>query len=64
MTRKEWETEVRIACYKRGETLVDVADAIEYSISHVRKVASGCAESKRVEDAMSNYLGIGTIERG
>lgn len=64
MTRDEWEKAVRIACYNKGETLVTVAKGIEYSLSHTRKVASGCAKSKRVEDAISNYLGIGFIERG
>lgn len=63
MTRREWESEVRIALYKRHESLIDVAKAINYSTSHVRKVACGCSESIRVENAISAYLGIGFIDR-
>ena len=62
MTRNEWEKAVRIACFNKGETLVSVAKGINYSTSHIRKVASGCTESKRAEDAISNYLGIGIID--
>ena len=58
MTREEWRRSVKAARALRGETLEDVAKAIYYSRAHLIKVLSGRVKSKRVEEAVSAYLGI------
>ena len=58
MTREEWRRSVKAARALRGETLEDVAGAIFYSVPHINKVLSGRVKSKRVEEAVSAYLGI------
>ena len=63
MTRDEWYIEVRVALLRQRKNLKDVAEGTNYSLSHISKVACGCVQSKRVEDAMSNYLGIEKIDR-
>lgn len=58
MTFNEWQRAVRIAKIQRDETTTQLAHAIFYSTGHVEKIISGRLRSRRVEAAISDYLGI------
>lgn len=58
MNREEWKKAVKAARILRGETVPEVARAIFYSTSYVQNVIGGTMKSKRVENAISAYLGI------
>lgn len=63
MSNTKWIAEARKQLFIRGESLKDLAKAVNLDYGYVRIIMSGNAESQKAKGKILSYLGLSEADR-